>query len=93
MLDPAKVQTALDAVARLEQRAVQLQKECSDDQTLAGILTTYISGTREYKDALTILQQASPDLPEFQRKLKAGDDLRHDACVRFDQRYSLTKVH
>jgi hypothetical protein len=92
VLDPAKVQTALDAVARLEQRALHLQKECSDDQIFAGILTTYISGTREYKDALTILQQASPDVQEFQRKLKAGDDLRNDACVRFDQRYSLPKV-
>jgi hypothetical protein len=89
--EPVRVETALDALGRLEQKALLLQKDSSKNEALGAILSTYLGSTNEYKAALAMLQQPNPDIEQVRKKLLAGDDLRRDAGNRFDQRYSSAK--
>ncbi len=75
--------TALAMVTKLEAKA----KAIDAGGPLGLIVETYCNAVRQWKNAVTLLNETEPDVDRAQQMLMLGDKLRAQAGQDFDRRY------
>jgi hypothetical protein len=82
------VQEALETVVELEQEARAIEEATAEMDSFDFIAGTYCNAVRQWKNALTLLNETEPDVERAQQMLLLGDKLRVQAGQEFDRRYA-----
>ncbi len=84
----AQLEEAVAQLNILEEKLKSVNQTGTDGGQLSRIINNYENALREWKKALLMMQEATPDSERANAMLKLGDRFRSEACEEFNRRYT-----